>query len=578
MKIRELKEMIRTWWDEDEPEDQAESIVENGADSLPDNWKKEEEKKDPLAPPSKEEEHMIKLAADHPLNRLHALRGSEKKGKMPPPRICVDEKGVLPEDLAKKETPRLRQALTAASLSRLNKAKPRKDNPPPDLDAEVWFYLSADKLAAWMLVFPPAGVGQQINRDMIYRGLKAKGITYGVDKTLADRLSRDEHRYCTLYVIAVGVPAFNGKNGNIVDAFPRGAQRFLDTDEYDQVDYTNLNWIQNVEQGDEICRLILPTEGEPGVNVLGQEIPAKSGKAAVLPKGRNTEISEDGTRLLAQLPGHVEFTNRAFHVKPVLEISENVDFSTGDIKFLGDVHVHGDVCSGFTVRAQGNVQVDGVIEAGSIVEAGGDLMVTKGILGDGETVIRGRRGVFAKYMEGVTAYVRENLQTDCLVNCEVYCDGDVQVESGRGTIIGGQVWAAQKVAARIVGAKSECRTTITLGGQPCATAERKRLLEEIDELEKELEKAETQLDSPARAAKLSRSKVRLPAAKLKLNQLDKELEEYEDENNEDNDRRRLECGIAYPGTEIIIDEERMVLRQEKRQCIAKLLLGEIILM
>lgn len=129
----------------------------------------------------------------------------------------------------------------------------------------------------------------------------------------------------------------------------------------------------------------------------------------------------------------------------------------------------------------------------------------------------------------------------------------------------------------MVGAKSECRTTVTLGGQPCATAERKHLLEEIEELEKELEKAENQLDSPTRSAKLSRSKVRLPAAKLKLDQLEKELEEYEDD-NEENDRRRLECGIAYPGTEIIIDEERMILRQEKRQCIAKLLLGEIILM
>lgn len=576
MKIRELKEMIRAWWDEEEPENQAEGTAEESADSLPDNWKKAPEV-DPLRPPAKEEEHVIKLPADHPLNRLHALRTSEKKGKIPAPRICLDEEGVLPEGLAKKEMARLRQALTAASLSRLNKAKPRKDNPPPDLDAELWFYLSADKLAAWMLVFPPAGVGQQINRDMIYRGLKAKGISYGVNETLADRLSRNEHRYCTLYVIAVGKPAFDGKNGNIVDAFPRGAQHFLEVDEYDQADYTNLNWIQNVAEGDEICRLILPTEGEPGVNVLNQPIPAKSGKAAILPKGRNTEISEDGTRLVASMPGHVEFTNRAFHVKPVLEIGENVDFSTGDIKFLGDVHVHGDVCSGFIVRAQGNVQVDGVIEAGSTVEAGGDLMVTKGILGDGETIIRGRRGVFAKYMEGVIAYVRENLQTDCLVNCEVYCDGDVQVESGRGTIIGGQVWAAQKVSARVVGAKSKCRTTVTLGGQPCATAERKHLLEEIEELEKELEKAENQLDSPTRSAKLSRSKVRLPAAKLKLDQLEKELEEYEDD-NEENDRRRLECGIAYPGTEIIIDEERMILRQEKRQCIAKLLLGEIILM
>ena len=66
-----------------------------------------------------------------------------------------------------------------------------------------------------------------------------------------------------------------------------------------RVDYTALNLIHNVKQGQEICRLIKPTEGEPGRTVLDTEIPAKSGKSVPLPKGRNTEISEDGTLLVA---------------------------------------------------------------------------------------------------------------------------------------------------------------------------------------------------------------------------------------------------------------------------------------
>ena len=85
MKIRALTEMIRACGDEEEPENQAEGTAEESADSLPDNWKKAPEV-DPLRPPAKEEEHVIKLPADHPLNRLHALRTSEKKGKIPAPR------------------------------------------------------------------------------------------------------------------------------------------------------------------------------------------------------------------------------------------------------------------------------------------------------------------------------------------------------------------------------------------------------------------------------------------------------------------------------------------------------------
>ena len=48
---------------------------------------------------------------------------------------------------------------------------------------------------------------------------------------------------------------------------------------------------------------------------------------------------------------------------PALDIPANVDFSTGDINFLGDVCIHGDICSGFTVRAIGNITVGGVVEA-----------------------------------------------------------------------------------------------------------------------------------------------------------------------------------------------------------------------
>ena len=94
--------------------------------------------------------------------------------------------------------------------------------------------------------------------------------------------------------------------------------------------------------------------------MLDTEIPAKSGKSVPLPKGRNTEITEDGDTLIASMPGHVEFSGSTFQVKPVLDIDGDVDFSTGNIKFVGDVNIKGDVLSGFTVRSAGNIQVGGV--------------------------------------------------------------------------------------------------------------------------------------------------------------------------------------------------------------------------
>ncbi len=545
---------------------------------------------------------LLELPSEHPIHRLYDQR-RKQSGYLPSPRICLDEDGVLPPELLQREKNRIQTILKGMCNARLKEAKggknkgggkakadpkgkgkgdnkKKKKEPeegPPVLDALPCFILSADKLYAWLIVFPPIGPGEELSRDLLYQALMEHGISFGVDTRLVDRLSRDEKRYFNLFLIARGKPAFDGKNGNIVDHFPRVIERVLEVDEFDQVDYTALNLIRNVKKGQEICRLIKPTEGEPGRTVLDQELPAKSGKSVPLPKGRNTEISDDEVSLLASIAGHVEFTGRSFQVKPVLDIPGNVDFSTGNINFLGDINIQGDVLSGFTVRAMGNIQVAGAVEAGSTVEAGGDLVVVKGILGDGTTVIRSHRSVFSKYIENSTIYVRENLQTDCIINGHIYCDGEVQVRSGRGSIMGGRIWAAKLVSARAIGSQSECRTAIALGGLPCTNFEREVIQHELKGLEMELERLECQLDSPTKTSLLSKTRMKLSVAELKLKQLEDDLADIQMELEQDNNGR-LECSIAYPGTEISFGDEMVRLRHESRQCVAKLINGEIILM
>ena len=531
---------------------------------------------------------ILELSADHPIRQLYTMRRKDV-GYLPVIRICLDNDGSLPEDMVQREKERLKTLLTSVGTARLKqirgKNKPKKDpkkkdaaedDGPLSLDAMPCFFISNNKLYAWVIVLPPVNGGAELSQDMLYKAMADQRIMYGVDLRLADHLASDEARYFNLYLIAKGKPAFDGTNGNIVDAFPRVLPRVLEVDEFDRVDYTALNLIRNVKEGEEICRLIKPTEGEPGCTVLGQEIPARSGKSVPLPKGRNTEISEDGTLLLASISGDVEFTGHSFQVKPVLDIPGNVDFSTGSINFLGDVNIRGDVLSGFTVRAMGTIQVAGVVEAGSTVEAGGDLIVVKGILGDGTTVIRSHRSIFSKYIENSTIYVRENLQTDCIINSYIYSDGEVLVRSGRGTIIGGRIWAAKKISASAVGARSECRTAVALGGLPCTNFERELVQRELKVLEMELEKLECQLDSTSKSSLLDKTRSKLMVAELKLKQLESELADLKIEADEKN-KGRLECGVAYPGTEISFGDETFRVRQESRQCVATLLHGEIVL-
>ena len=164
-----------------------------------------------------------------------------------------------------------------------------------------------------------------------------------------------------------------------------------------------------------------------------------------------------------------------------------------------------------------------------------------------------------------------------MVNSRIYCDGEVVVRSGRGSIIGGRVWAAGKISASAVGAKSECRTTVSLGGLPCTNFERDMARQELRNLSQELERLEGQLDSPAKSSLLSKTRMKLSVAELKLKQMDEDLAEAKADPKEQ-ETGRLECSIAYPGTEIVFGNEVLRLRHESRQCVAKLACGEIVMM
>ncbi len=245
---------------------------------------------------------------------------------------------------------------------------------------------------------------------------------------------------------------------------------------------------------DVICDIIPPVPGVPGIAVTGDPVPPNLGAEPVIPQGRNTVVSEDGKHLPATKAGHVEFTGHNFQVNPVLQILKDVDQETGDINFLGDVHIHGDVTRGFTVRATGNIQVDGVIES-CMVE-----IVSSGVQGQDCAIIRAHKSIYAKYLERCRVYALESVQADCIIDCTIYSNGTVKARTGRGVIIGGIIRSAHEVSATIVGSKVERLTSIFLGGLPCEESERTEILSDLDRISNEISILEEQPDSPSKQA------------------------------------------------------------------------------
>lgn len=529
----------------------------------------------------------LELPFQHTLYELWAMYAAAAEEPPPQPMLSLEEalepvdsgvEGAGPvyllarEELAG-ELLKLNRAVTAASDRRFVKQK-TLNGPPPDMDAEVIVYPGARNLTAWILVLPPSGEGEHLDGNMLRLALDGGKICQGVDEALLQELPSRPDRYFRLFLIARGTPPVDGKDGFVVDRFSRSPTRALQEDENGRVDFTAADLFQSAAEGAEICEIHPPTPCRNGVSVQGNSIAARPGKAPFIPKGRNTELNAEGTLLVASRAGHVEFSGRTFQIRPVLEIGSNIDYSTGNIKSLGDIHIKGDVLSGFTVISAGNVTIDGVVEACSI-EAGGDLVIRSGVQGNSTAVLRAHGNVFARFIESANVYVGQNLDAECVINCNIYCDGVVKVRSGRGSIIGGVTHAAQEVTATVIGARSEAQTTLILGGTPCEDFERDSLLLEIEDLEKEMERLTKQPDSPAKNRLLAKAKVQIMANRMKLEAFNGEPADSGDETEAG--KGRVITTMLFPGVEITVGALTTRVTREYGMCTVSLVKGEILI-
>lgn len=496
--------------------------------------------------------YQFTLPPEHPLCALRDLWSSTPNSGFPLQIGFIGE-----DDPPSKEKDLLLGSLTRLATKRIRQIfQSTNPNVMDDLDEAPFLYISGDGMTAWLMLLPAVGEGLPLTIAQLEQNLNRRGIIYGVDHQLLTQILTLPQPYFQLFPIAHGTPPVPGEDGRVVDHYPRAAGNALPVDELAHANYETLQLVQNIHQGDVICEIIPPTEGMPGRTVLDRVLPGKPGSPAQVPQGRNTALSEDGCFLLAVRDGHVEFRGRNFQVKPILEIKDDVVSDATKINFLGDVHIHGDVCRGAVIRAMGSIQIDGVVED-CFIEAGEDLIVSSGVQGQGHGLIQAHRNIYAKYLEHCRVCAQEGVHSDCIIDCEVYSNGTVQAYTGRGAIIGGTIRAAERVEATTVGSKAERSTEIILGGMPCEDLERQQIRDEVEQTTQALQELNTQPHSPEREQAACKLRMGLCVAQMKLERLENAAE-HTPAPCADSDHRCLVCDALYPGATVTI--EHMIYR------------------
>jgi uncharacterized protein len=232
-----------------------------------------------------------------------------------------------------------------------------------------------------------------------------------------------------------------------------------ETLEAGRVSHYERRTIISVNKGDVIGRIVPAKPGQPSVDVCGNVIsPVRKPKDIAL-RG-NVEMAGDGLTVVASCDGRVVFQDGRISVASVLEISGDVDFSTGHVDTPGDVVVHGSVKDLFRVRSSRDIHVDWHVD-GALLEAGGDIIVAGGIHGHGKASIKAAGRIEAKICDGAVLEAGRtfDVQREC-INCRISAD---RIVSPAGTIIGGYAWARNGIEVQTLGSPAGVKTVVSTG-------------------------------------------------------------------------------------------------------------------
>ncbi|MDD6571027.1 MAG: FapA family protein [Thermoflexaceae bacterium] len=448
----------------------------------------------------------------------------------------------------------------------------------PALSSNEWgeYRISTDMLRV-EAVFYPGFVGASVlSADEIIRDLSNLGVRHGINEERIKEIAQKKN-YFENYVVAEGTPPVDGVDAYITYQFEVEKKAKPKVKEDGSVDFHDLDTLNHVKKGDVLAVMTPEIPGVPGVDVLGRVIQPKKAKRTVFKYGRNMIVSEDGLQLLADVNGHVTLEGDKVFVSNVLEVV-NVDASTGDIEYDGNVLITGNVLAGFSVRASGNIEVNGIVE-GATVEAGGDLTLIHGVQGMGKAVLKCNGNMVTKFLESARqVVVGGNLETDTILHSKVETRGNINVTGKNGLIVGGDVRSTVLISAKYIGNEMGTATVVGVGVDPSEKHKLENLKKEITALndtKTKLNQIVTMLRKKQEAdGKLDADKLDMlqkSTRNLILTEHDMTVKrnEFNELNNlvsEDSNARIKVSRTIYSGTKLIFGDTYMFVKNKYDYC------------
>lgn len=425
-------------------------------------------------------------------------------------------------------------------------------------------------------MYPPMVGKDPVSANEIQRDLYNMKVNFGVDNAVIEDMVKNK-KYFQPILIAKGIEPVDGYDAELTYNFNTSIDTAPKMNEDGTVDFHKLDNINHVLKGDVVARIKPENMGTPGKSIYGAVKPPKKVQRKTFKYSKNLSISQDGTELIAGINGHVNLDGEKVVISDLYQVEGDVDTTTGDIDYNGNVHIKGNVLAGFKVKAAGDVSIDGVVE-GAVIEAGGKIILNRGIQGMNKGSLTAGGDIVAKFIENATARAGGYLETDAIMHSKVSARGEVNVHGRNGLITGGIVRAGSTITAKDIGSEMGTTTVVSVGIDP-------ELVSSVDKLKVKINKAAADKNKLNMIVTMLRKKQelegKLDEEKLQLLQkstrnmilLEQEIKQdrAELENDQillkENSEARIKItGTLYPGTKLEFGDICQYIRDKNVFC------------
>jgi len=349
-------------------------------------------------------------------------------------------------------------------------------------DRQLWIDCAADKLSA-TLHYAPAETGiedpgQQIRAMILECCIAGEALDEEAISRAAEQIDAAPDEPLTA-VIASAKPPVHGEDARFdlepaiaeqIDAIKQqrsGAKESRNQGSEKPPAQSTCHYSRSafvvVAEGQRIGTKHEPTEGTDGTDIYGHAIPAKTAKICNINFDPSVVVDDDGA-VRARCCGVLKASPSEVRISPDLEIKNNVDFSTGNIDFPGDVTVREGVRDCFIVRAARDLRVVGLVEDATL-RVGRDTKLDCGMAARERGSIQVGRDLVANYLHNVEGLITRNCVIARELNsCQLRIGG--RLDAPEAVIIGGDIEIGGQTEIAQIGSENEPITGVRLGRLP----------------------------------------------------------------------------------------------------------------